>query len=255
VSWDRDVFVTMGTAASLSYDKMDRSGVDLRRVHDVFEDYDERYSLYKSGSELSKIASGELTLAEASEELRDTYATALEWRAMTSGEFTPHRPDGVIDLSGIVKAIAMERAGEALREMGASDWCLNVGGDVLVSGANDCAEPFSIGIVDPADRAALLATAILVGSRRACATSGSAERGDHIWTIGAHPSGFAQATVLADGIVTADVCATAIIAGGPGALDQICASFDIDAMTVDRVGAIRMTPGFALPRDGRAKQH
>jgi len=244
----------MGTVVSLSYEKTELDGPDVRRVHDVFEQYDERFSLYKPNSELSRIASGALRLADASDELRETYATALEWRAATRGDFTPHRPDGVVDLSGIVKAISMERAGGVLREMGSPNWCLNVGGDVTVSGTDEQADPFSVGIVDPADRTTLLTVATLSETRRACATSGSAERGDHIWTIGGAPAAFVQASVLADDIVTADVLATAIIAGGPHALDRICASFDIDAMTVDGDGAIRMTPGFALARNGRAKQ-
>ena len=235
----------MGTAVSLTFEASGDEQVDLGLVHDVFDHYDAVFSLYKSESELSRIADGRLALPEASSELREAYAAALEWRAATHGEFTPHRPDGVIDLSGIVKAIAMERAGDALARAGSTNWCLNVGGDVLVSGLDAASEPWSVGIVDPADRSAVLTAARLREPRRACATSGSAERGDHIWTIGAAPVVFVQATVLADDIVTADVLATAIIAGGPFALDQICATWNIDAMTVDQGGDIRMTPGFA----------
>jgi thiamine biosynthesis lipoprotein len=44
--------------------------------------------------------------------------------------------------------------------------------------------------------------------------------------------------------VTADVLATTIIAGGPAALDQICATWDVDVLTIDRAGELRMTPGF-----------
>jgi thiamine biosynthesis lipoprotein len=235
----------MGTVASLTFEASGPGQAELRLVHHIFDRYDATYSLYKPESELSRVAAGQLALAEASSELRDVYATALEWRAATHGEFTPHRPDGVIDLSGIVKAIAMEQAGMGLARSGAANWCLNVGGDVLVSGLDDGHDPWSVGIVDPADRSTLLTAATLRGPRRACATSGSAERGDHIWTVGAAPTVFLQATVLADDIVTADVLATAIIAGGPVALDQICSTWDIDAMTIDRRGDIRMTPDFA----------
>ena len=239
----RDVFTTMGTVASLTLDSVGPESI--RPVQDIFDHYDATFSLFKPESELSQIAAGQLSLANASSELRDTYAAALEWRAATHGEFTPHRPDGVIDLSGVVKAIAMERAGAELIRSGVTSWCLNVGGDVLVSGVDEHSEPWSVGIVDPLDRIALLTSTTLRGSRRACATSGGAERGDHIWTIGAAPTAFVQATVLADDIVTADVLATAIIAGGPHALDQISATWNIDAMTIDRDGNIRMTPEFA----------
>jgi thiamine biosynthesis lipoprotein len=235
----------MGTVASLTFDAPRPDSVDLAPIRAVFDYCDSMYSLFKPGSELSRVAAGQLALADASSELRDTYATALEWRTATHGEFTPHRPDGIIDLSGIVKAMAMERAGDRLLRSDPVNWCLNVGGDVLVSGVDESGNPWSVGIVDPLDRNALLTFATLRETRRACATSGSAERGDHIWTIGAEPALFVQASVLADDIVTADVLATAIIAGGHAALDHICDTWNIDAMTIDHEGNIRMTPDFA----------
>jgi thiamine biosynthesis lipoprotein len=245
VTWHRHVFKTMGTVASLTFEAASPDNVDLRSLHTAFDHFDATYSLFKPESELSRVAAGQIALADASSELRDTYATALEWRTATRGEFTPHRPDGVIDLSGIVKAIAMERAGADLVRSGATNWCLNVGGDVLVSGLDESGGSWSVGIVDPLDRRALLTSATLHGSRHACATSGSVERGDHIWTTAAAPAVFVQASVLADDIVTADVLATAIIAGGSAALDQICATWNIDAMTIDHDGNIRMTPDFS----------
>jgi FAD:protein FMN transferase len=234
----------MGTVGSLIFVADSPESVDVGAMHNIFDHYDTTYSLYKPDSELSRIAAGQTLLQNASVELRDTYATALEWRSATRGEFTPHRPDGVIDLSGIVKALAMQKAGEMLVHSGTRDWCLNVGGDILVAGSDHESEPWSVGVVDPENRESLLTSAVLRGSRQACATSGSVERGDHIWGIGAAPKGSLQATVIADDIVTADVLATAIIAGGATALDQICVTWDIDAMTVDRDGNIRMTPGF-----------
>jgi FAD:protein FMN transferase len=234
----------MGTVASLTFDAPHRDSLDLGGIHRTFDRYDQRYSLFKPGSEISRIASGELSLLGASTEMRDTYAVALNWREATRGEFTPHRPDGLIDLSGVVKALSMRDAGLDLGRAGIRNWCLNVGGDVLVAGRDERDEPWSVGIVDPQDRIALLTSVALRASRRACATSGSAERGDHIWTIGAAPTVFVQATVIADDIIAADVLATAIIAGGPATLDQVCGTWDVDVMTIDRVGDIRMTPGF-----------
>ncbi len=245
MTWHRHVFESMGTVVSVLLDNKTEVDVVISRLHSTFAHLDDVFSLYKPESELSRIASHRLSLADASPEVRDVYARAIEWRAATNGDFTPNRPDGVVDLSGIVKAIAMEESGQTLREAGAKNWCLNVGGDVLVAGLDRNGEPWSIGISDPLDRTALMTAASLVSPRAACATSGSAERGDHIWTVGAAPAQFIQATVLANDIITADVLATAIIAGGPSALDRICETWDIDAMTVDLDGNLRMTPGFA----------
>ena len=87
----------------------------------------------------------------------------------------------------------------------------------------------------------------LAGQHRALATSGSAQRGDHIWKGGElAPAHFVQVSVLADDIVTADVLATAIVAGGPVALDDITDRWPVDVLAVDREGAMVATPGFRL---------
>ena len=233
----RHVFRTMGTVASI--DIADGDERMLPALELVFETVEQRFSLYRPDSELSRIADGRDTLARASDELRASYARALGWRGLTNGYFSPHRPDGVIDFNGIVKAEAIERAGQALEASGCRDWTINVGGDLLTTA------PTPLGIVDPATPSSLLCAVALSGSRRALATSGSAERGDHIW-LGdrLRPAEFVQVSVLADDIVTADVLATAIVAGGAAALDAITAEWDVDVLTVDRRGDLSATPGF-----------
>jgi thiamine biosynthesis lipoprotein len=232
----RSTFESMGTVVSL--DGVD--GLLVEGVREVFEAADQRFSLYRPDSELSLVAEGRLTLADASESLRDTYADALAWSSLTSGAFTPHRPDGVIDLNGIVKAQAMARAGDELVRLGTHGWTLNVGGDILTDGGG----PHVTGVVDPFNRTALLCAIDLVAPRRAMATSGSAERGDHIWLAGSRePAQFVQVSVVANDIVTADVLATAIVAGGRSMLDEVTQRWDVDVLAVTRDGEMLATPG------------
>jgi thiamine biosynthesis lipoprotein len=80
------VFESMGTVVSL---EPPRRFVD---VQSIFRAFDERFSLFRSESEISRLAGGSLALLNASEELRSAYARALEWRSLTAGAFTPHRP-------------------------------------------------------------------------------------------------------------------------------------------------------------------
>jgi hypothetical protein len=101
-----------------------------------------------------------------------------------------------------------------------------------------------VGVVDPADRTALLCAVEVDGSRHAVATSGSAERGDHILTVMAIDHSYLQATVVADDIETADVLATEIIAGGPTALSSVVERWSVDVLTVARDGSLAATPGF-----------
>ncbi|WP_448811863.1 FAD:protein FMN transferase [Agromyces bauzanensis] len=215
----------------------------LAEASAVFDAYERTFSLYRQDSELSRIARGELQLGDASGVLRDMYAAALDWRARTHGAFTPHRPDGVVDLSGIVKAEAIAAAGDVLRSAGITAFTVNAGGDIITAGAPGSGS-WATGIVDPADRSRLLTTAFSDAALPALATSGTSERGEHIWTRaggddeGGEGGGIVQATVLAADIVMADVLATAIVAGGRATLDLVTDSFPVGVLVGFRDGAL-----------------
>ncbi|WP_416418805.1 hypothetical protein [Paenarthrobacter aromaticivorans] len=123
--------VASGTSAQTAVDEL-QSAVDV--VGEIFTQLDLTFSLYREGSEASRLARGELTLAYASELMQELYAVASEWRIDTEGAFTAERPDGALDLSGIVKAHAMREAALSLGALGLQNWCLNAGGDVLEAG-------------------------------------------------------------------------------------------------------------------------
>jgi thiamine biosynthesis lipoprotein len=235
----RHVFETMGTAVSIHADAPIEAEV-LRTVESVFAAYDDRFSLYRSDSELSRIADGRLSLLESSAHLRDVYEQALRWRTVTRGAFTPHRPDGVIDLSGIVKALAVRDGGDVLDACGASAWMIGCGGDILTRSPGPGPH---IGIADPAARGRLLTAIELDPPHRAVATSGVSERGDHVW---GPREDFDQVTVLAGDIVSADVLATAILAGGRQTCDQVTSALPVDVLAVRRDGELIGTPGIRL---------
>ncbi|PTT67566.1 FAD:protein FMN transferase [Arthrobacter sp. HMWF013] len=217
-------------------------------VERLFRDLDQIFSLYRPDSEASRLARGDLSLRAASAAMRGRYEEAMAWRLRTEGAFTPERPDGVLDLSGLIKAHAIRESGTSLLALGRADWCLNAGGDVLVSGSPvpGSYEPWDAGIIDPLARGALL-TGYPLGHGRgheALATSGSAERGDHIWSAAASGSEFMQVSVLAKDIVTADVLATAIVAGGVPMLNRATDGWDVDVLAVRTDGRLLATPGF-----------
>lgn len=231
-------FETMGTVVSLR-GATPRAASEVRAV---FAGYDHRYSLYDPSSVLSRVAHGALRLADTPTEVRDVYALALEWRERTGGAFTPHRPDGVIDLSGVVKALAIRDAGAVLdAACGDGAWMISAGGDVLVRGHHRADDPWSVGVVDPSRRDTVVGIVRLDGSRRAVATSGTAERGEHIWRRAA-PT-FVQATVIADDVVTADVLATAVVAGDAEDLRRLTSGTGVDVLAFGADGRVWATPG------------
>jgi thiamine biosynthesis lipoprotein len=80
------------------------------------------------------------------------------------------------------------------------------------------------------------------------ATSGSAERGAHIWNPkagGREPAGdFIQVSVIARDLVTADVWATAAFAEGERAIEHLNRVDDIEALFVYANGELAATDGF-----------
>ena len=257
------VFETMGTVASLVIPGADRALFE--QIERVFADHDTRFSLYRADSEISRIARGELVLSRSSEPLRAAYAEAIGWRTSTAGAFDPYRPDGVLDLSGVVKALAIDAARSAVVEAGLDDALLSVGGDGVALGRRtsrpdsagrtpadsaadaDADAAWMAGIVDPENRERLLGAVPLHTGRAAIATSGTAERGEHVWRR-SDPSSrteapYRQVTVRAADIVTADVLATAILSGGPETLSDACSQWNIDVLTVDASKGLTATPG------------
>lgn len=235
------VFEAMGTVISVTVS----GGVpDLTQaaLRDTFEELEARFSLYRPDAEGARVARREVSVRQASEQYRAVYDAAVDWRALTDGAFTPHRPDGNIDLSGIVKAMAIDAAAAVLDADGA-DWLINAGGDVLASGSQADGRHWVVGIVDPDDRTKLLSQYACKGGRRAVATSGIAERGEHVWRTGADVT-FHQVTVVHDDIVTADVLATAILAGGPGTLERVEQGWQIEVLACAADGRCWATPAF-----------
>lgn len=236
------VFEAMGTVISVTA----AGGVPEQvrtKLKDAYERLEARFSLYRPDTEASQVARRELLVPHASDAYRHVYFAAADWRDLTDGAFTPHRPDGVIDLSGIVKALAIAESGTIL-DAHTHDWCINAGGDVLVSGRAPDGTPWVVGIVDPDDRTALLSQYASAGPGRcAVATSGIAERGEHVWRTGANAT-FHQVTVVADDIVTADVLATAILAGGPDTLELAQDRWTVEVLACAADGRCRATPAF-----------
>lgn len=237
-------FETMGTVVSVRVPDADSAhperGAALESAisagREAFHALDLRFSLYREDSEASQIARGELALADASEEMREAYAESLEWRNRTNYTFTPHRPDGVLDLSGTIKAVGIQQAADALTRAGFATFMINAGGDLLCSGTPT--DGWRVGVADPESQENLLATLELTPDYCAMATSGTAERGEHIWRRPETDGSFRQVSVVAADIMLADVIATTIIAGGQASLDHATSAFDIGVLVVKTDGSL-----------------
>lgn len=239
-------FTAMGTTVSIRVADSAREALELAAAiasaRQAFEEIESLFSLFRPDSELSRIARDELRIEDASARVLAAADAASQWAAQTSGAFTAHRPDGVLDLSGIVKAQAILEAADRLAGSGIAAFVVNAGGDILSVGVPSRGY-WAAGIVDPQDRSRLLTTLRLDPELPALATSGSGERGEHIWRRDGGAAGqIVQASVIAGDIVTADVLATAIVAGGSAALDQVTANFPVGVLAAFDDGSLAANP-------------
>jgi len=188
---------------------------------------DKIFSLYKPESPLSKLARGECSVAQCPEVVSQVWDECEKWSSVTNGWFSAFTPQNTFDPSGLVKTWAAERAAQVLEENGITDFAMNAGGDIRLSSEITSGVAMQIGISKPItiaspDAGVLTVVNLNRTEYKAVATSGTAERGEHIWNPkhgAVFANDIAQVTVVAKDIVTADVWATALFASGNQAIE------------------------------------
>ncbi|MGO9875508.1 MAG: FAD:protein FMN transferase [Acidimicrobiia bacterium] len=231
--------------------------VDPAVIDDVFgwfQRVDDLFSTWRADSEISRIGRGELTAAHASPEVREVLALCEQMKHATCGAFDiavgadadiePRPGLAPLDPSGLVKGWALERAVDRLASGGVSHLALNAGGDVVVRGGVGDDRPWRIGIQHPwrHDR---VADVVWVTSG-AVATSGRAERGDHVIDPRSRrpAQGLMSATVVGTDLAIADALATAAVAVGSIAAPWLTGRSDTQALAITDAGAVVTTFGF-----------
>jgi thiamine biosynthesis lipoprotein len=184
---------------------------ELHRIDAVF-------STWKPESPISRLRRGEVTLGGlALEGLGDEVAAVLAAcegaRAVSGGCFDPWALPGGIDPSGYVKGWAAGRARDRLVDAGVDGVLVNAGGDIATAGGPAPGAHWRVGVRHPWRADAL---ACVVEADGAVATSGSYERGAHLFDPRAgRPSlALASATVVGPDPGLADAYATALAVGG-----------------------------------------
>jgi len=225
----------------------------IKKACDKLHEADRVFSLYKPESPLSRLARGETSVAQCPPAVDSVWELCEQWEKTTAGYFSPFTLERTFDPSGLVKTWAAQQAIDVLLSNGVKDFTLNSGGDIWLSDELTDSKAWKVGIAKPVTMASSDAGVLTVVNLqntpyRAVATSGSAERGDHIWNPHAAAiasSELVQVTVLAKDLVTADVWATAAFAEGPSALNRIGRENGVEALFVFEDGRIDGTDGFA----------
>ena len=244
---------------------------------------DEIFSPYKPDSPVSRIRDGRLPLTALPEHpdgdaIREVLALCAHLHHASGGAFDAWNvgdPPG-FDPSGAVKGWAAEQAARLLADHGLAQYALNAGGDVRVGGGlgtigtrpdassaagaaqqlsdgtSAAVAPWHIGITDPHRPGHTLTVVELVDG--AVATSGTAERGLHVYDPRTRrpATALAQVTVTGPDLALADGYATAALAlaGAARAAEAYAWLADLaertgyQALTVDADTGVWWTPGF-----------
>jgi thiamine biosynthesis lipoprotein len=243
----RRVAQVMGTTVSIDVRDTAVGTEAVDRAVELLRTLDARFSTYRHDSEISRLGRGELDIDAAHPDVREVLQACAVLRAESGGAFDAWR-DGRLDPSGYVKGWAAERAADVLRDGGARDFGLNLGGDVICAGERAPGAPWRVGVRHPDDpERLLLALAVRDG---AVATSGLYERGAHVIDArtGAPPSTWRSITVVAPDLATADAIATAALAMGEHGPAWAAARIGCEVAAFGADGRLVTTPGIELAR-------
>ena len=240
----------MGTAISLAAPDDTDPAVfadAARAAYDHLRRIDEIFSTYKPDSPISRIRDGRLPLTDLpthpdGDLIREVLALCAQLHRESRGAFDAWNVGNPpqFDPSGAVKGWAAEHASRLLATHGLTRHALSAGGDVRVRGGTDPADalpdnastpaathtqaqtpaqtptptsaPWRIGVTDPHRPGQTLFVVEYVDG--AVATSGTAERGLHVYDPHTHhpATALTQATVTGPDLALADGYATAALA-------------------------------------------
>lgn len=212
---------------------------ELEKIFDFLRYVDKQYSPFIDTSIVTKINHQQVAENKYDDELREILAWADKTKAESAGSFDVWHND-TFDPSGIVKGWALQKASDMLRTI-TTNFYIEAGGDIQVSGLNDISKPWRIGIRNPFDRRQNVA--IIELADYAVATSGTAIRGQHIYDPVSEKTleDIVSVSVVAPAIIDADRMATAAFAMGTRGIQFIENMLGYEGYMIDKDGIATMT--------------
>lgn len=226
---------------------------DFITATEILDEADNTFSLYKPDSEISRLARNEIEWESASRVQQEIRDQVIKWQEVTNSFFNSYSPAGEYDPSGLVKTWATTNAAIYLEANGYRDFTINAGGDIYL-GPEVKTHPLNrVGLsnlkpISAKDAGVNMILDLKSKGYRGVATSGSSERGEHIWKKDSANDNYLQVTVVANDLITADIWATAIISGGKPALELLSETLEPSqavAVAISKDGLIESTKGFA----------
>lgn len=246
----RHVEEVMGTVVSIELaDDLpeDRLSALIASTCVWLHEVDARFSTYRDDSEVCRFRRGEIPLDACSDDMRHVLDRCADLWQETGGYFDAYA-GGPLDPSGYVKGWSVEVASRRLFEAGSTRHYIGAGGDIRMRGTGPGGRPWRVGVRHPweADKLAW----VLAVTDGAVATSGTYERGAHVWNpvAGAPAKGLRSVTVTGPDLSVADAYATAALAMGVTGLSWLAkqsgGGYESAAVTDD--GRAFTSPGLPI---------
>ncbi len=216
----------------------------LDEVFNYFEYIDEKFSTYMESSEISQINRNELSLEDASEDMKTIFALGEQTRLETNGYFDIRQGERY-DPSGVVKGWAIWQAAEILRKKGAGNFYIDAGGDIQMTGMNGEGLKWRVGIRNPFKPDEIVKALSLTDC--GVATSGTYVRGSHIYNpldTDDPLDEILSLTVIGPDILEADRFATAAYAMGRQGIFFIESLDGFEGYVIDCDGRATFTTDF-----------
>lgn len=197
-------------------------------------------------------------LAPGEEELsRDLALVGSGWLRLypAMGTAMLEKKGAAVDLGGIAKGYAADRAAELYRALGAEAALINLGGNVKTMGEKPDGQPWAVGLQDPGEERGVYFGALRLRGGMSVVTSGGYERYYMIGGVKYHhimdpvsgrpaSSGLLSATVVAEDSMGADALSTAVFVLGRERGARMLAAYPrAEAVLMDAERRLWITPG------------
>jgi len=218
----------------------------FEKVFDYLKYVDEKFSVFKPESEISKINRGEIEEKNWSHDMKTVFALAEKTKNETNGYFDIADNNGKYNPSGIVKGWAIYNAAKILWEMDFKNFYVNAGGDIQFSGRNDEGKLWKAGIKNPFNQKEIVKVVYLKDGL-SIATSGNYIRGDHIYNPKDRKriiDEIVSFSVIGPDVCEADRFATAVFAMGKNGISFLEKLKNFAGYMIDKNGIAFMTSNF-----------
>lgn len=235
--------IIMGMPVSVEIVDPQVNKKDIKDIFEYFISLDKKFSPYKKASEVSKINYGKILKKDYSLEMKQVLNLSEQTKIETKGYFDVFH-NGKFDPSGLVKGWAIHNGSNLLRKKGFANFFVEIGGDIEIQGKNSEGNNWKVGIRNPFNTKEIIK--ILSLTNCAVATSGTYERGEHIYSLKnkSNKKNVVSLTVIGLNAYEADRFATASFAMGEKGIEFLERQKNLEGYMINKEGIATYTSGF-----------